>query len=250
MHGFKVELIPIFEDNYIFILINQKLKEALVVDPGEPMATKEFLQARELSLRAVLLTHHHPDHIGGAQQLKVDFNCPIYAPLKNKIQIPQADFHLQENDTLQFENFQLLVMELPGHTLGHIAYYSPQSKWLFSGDVLFGLGCGRIFEGTHEQMFSSLNKIKTLPPETLIYCSHEYTEKNYQFCQRLTHLDDSPLTGDDENLHLYEHDMLNKRSLGLPTVPLKLSIESKVNPFLLAKDVKQFAYLRDLRNKV
>jgi hydroxyacylglutathione hydrolase len=249
MHNFKVELIPIFEDNYVFVLWNEFLKESIVIDPGDPLASQSFLQTKGLFLRAILLTHHHPDHIGGAQQLKDALPCPIYAPQKNKTQIPFADFYLQESDILQFEDLKLSVLELPGHTLGHIAFYNPQSKWLFSGDVLFGLGCGRLFEGTPEQMFQSLKKIKDLPPETLVYCTHEYTEKNLMFCKKLSQQDAPPIAGDNENLRLYESDLRNKQSLGLPSVPLKLSIEMKVNPFLLSQDIHQFTYLRDLRNK-
>lgn len=245
----RVELVPIFEDNYVFVLIDEGQREALVVDPGEARAVSEYLRHEKLSLKGILLTHHHSDHIGGVKELQEAFSAPVYAPQKNKSQISYANHFVKEGDEVQAGSFSFSVMELPGHTLGHIAFWNSAKKWLFSGDVLFGLGCGRLFEGTYEQMYESLQRIKALPPETLIYCTHEYTETNLQFCKMLCASDDSPITGDDEDLELYENELTNRRGLDLPSVPLKLFIEKKVNPFLLARSVQQFAYLRDLRNK-
>lgn len=245
----RVELVPIFEDNYVFVVIDNSTKQAVVIDPGECTTVKEFITAQELEIKAILLTHHHNDHIGGVRELKDFFKAPVYAPLKNKNQISFADQYLKDDDNFTIGNFSFSVMELPGHTLGHIGYWIPNEKWLFSGDVLFGLGCGRLFEGTNEQMYQSLQRIKALPPETLIYCTHEYTESNLEFCKMLSTYDDSPITGDDEYIHIYENELSHRRSLNLPSVPLKLFIEKKVNPFLLARNVEQFTYLRNLRNK-
>ncbi|KYG65100.1 hydroxyacylglutathione hydrolase [Bdellovibrio bacteriovorus] len=245
----RVELVPIFEDNYVFILLDEDERKALIVDPGEAAPLVQYLKDRDLTLNGVLLTHHHNDHIGGVKDLVQAFKAPVYAPLKNKNQIPFASEYVQEGDKIQLGNFSFAVMELPGHTLGHVAYWCADKKWLFSGDVLFGLGCGRLFEGTYDQMYHSLQRIKALPPETLVYCTHEYTETNLQFCKMLSSLDDSPITGDDEDLELYENELTNRRGLDIPSVPLKLFIEKKVNPFLLARNVQQFTYLRELRNK-
>lgn len=245
----RVELVPIFEDNYVFIIIDETLKHAVIIDPGECNAIKDYLQTKELTLKGILITHHHKDHIGGARELKEFFKAPVYAPFKNMNQIPFAEHFVKEGDKVSMGNFSFSVMELPGHTLGHVAFWSPQEKWLFSGDVLFGLGCGRLFEGTYEQMYQSLQRIKALPSETLVYCTHEYTEANLQFCKMLSTFDDSPITGDDEYFDIYENELIHRRALKLPSVPLKLFIEKKVNPFLLARNVEQFTYLRDLRNK-
>ena len=244
-----VELLPIFEDNYVFVLVNPANSEALAVDPGEPHRLLKFLEEKNLTLKGILLTHHHKDHIGGVKDLKNKLaDVPIWAPLKNKHQIPDATHYVEEGHNFDVASFKFSVMELPGHTLGHVAYWLNDNRWLFSGDVLFGLGCGRLFEGTPDQAYESLGRLKKLPPETLVYCTHEYTETNLRFCKMLSSMDDSPLRGDDEVLELYENELVNKRSLGLPSVPLKLSIEIMVNPFLLARNVKQFANLRELRN--
>lgn len=243
-----VELLPIFEDNYVFVLVNPANNEALAIDPGEPKRLLQFLEEKKINLKGILLTHHHNDHIGGVKDLKAKLQVPVWAPLKNKHQIPDATHYVEEGHSFDVASFKFSVMELPGHTLGHVAYWASENRWLFSGDVLFGLGCGRLFEGTPEQAYASLGRLKKLPAETLVYCTHEYTETNLRFCKMLSSMDDSPLTGDDETLELYENELLNKRSMGLPSVPLKLSIEMKVNPFLLAHNVRQFANLRELRN--
>lgn len=248
-NNLRIELLPIFEDNYVFILSDPQSREAIVVDPGESMATAEYLKNHDLSLKAILLTHHHQDHIGGAQDLQNEFAVPVYAPVKNKHQIPFADVYVDDNDQVQVAGLKFDVLALPGHTLGHIAFHLAEKKALFSGDVLFGLGCGRLFEGTPEQAYHSLQRVKSLPAQTLVYCTHEYTEANLNFCKMLSMNDNSPILGGDEDLELYENELRNKRELNLPSVPLKLFIELKVNPFLLAQNVQQFAYLRDLRNR-
>lgn len=245
----QVELLPIFDDNYVFVLINEDLRSAIVVDPGESAAAEEFLLEHNLKLTGILLTHHHADHIGGALELKTHFSCPVYAPLKNKIQIPFADHYLQEGDVVVLPPFSFQVLELPGHTLGHIAYWEEKHRWLFSGDVIFGLGCGRLFEGSFEEAYHSLQRIKTLPPDSLIYCTHEYTERNLQFCRTLSADDNTPLLGNAEALDRYALELRNKRSGKRPSVPLRLATESEANPFLMARDVAQFRYLRELRNR-
>ncbi|UXR63364.1 hydroxyacylglutathione hydrolase [Bdellovibrio bacteriovorus] len=245
----RVELLPIFDDNYVFVLINDDLSSAIVVDPGESSAAEEFLMEHGLKLTGILLTHHHADHIGGALELKNRFSCPVYAPLKNKSQIPFADHYLQEGDAVDLPPFSFQALELPGHTLGHIAYWDEKHKWLFSGDVIFGLGCGRLFEGSYDEAYASLQRIKALPPETLIYCTHEYTERNLQFCRILSADDNTPILGNAEILDTYALDLHNKRSARRPSVPLSLAMETETNPFLMARDVEQFRYLRELRNR-
>lgn len=244
-----VELLPIFEDNYVFVLVDRASSSALVVDPGESSAAIDFLTSHDLKLKGILLTHHHPDHIGGVQELKARFSCPVYAPLKNKTQIPFADHYVQEADSIHLAPFSFQIMELPGHTLGHVAYWEPQHQWLFSGDVLFGLGCGRLFEGSFAQAYTSLQRIKNLPPESLVFCTHEYTERNLQFCRILSSEDNTPLLGNAEALDQYASDLRTKRSQQRPSVPLVLSAEISANPFLMAQDEEQFRYLRELRNR-
>jgi hydroxyacylglutathione hydrolase len=227
-----VELIPIFDDNYVFMIVEEN--EAVLVDPGDARAALALIEQKNLSLKAVLVTHHHPDHIGGLPKIKIKFpNTPIYASLKNKTQIPLATHFVKEGDRV----LGFAVMELPGHTLGHIAYYDQRNNRLFSGDVLFGLGCGRLFEGTPEVAFNSLSRIKALPAHTLVYCTHEYTETNLKFCKSL-----------NMNILDYEKTLLQKIKVMSPSVPLNLGSELESNPFLKCDNVQDFAALRNQRN--
>lgn len=245
-----VKLLPIFTDNYVFLIENQETKEVIIVDPGDSAPVIEYFESNpHLQPVGIFITHHHNDHIGGVEDLQTKYSLICFAPDKNKHHVPYANEFLKEGDQLILAGESFEVMSLPGHTLGHIAYFNKKHNWLFSGDVLFGLGCGRVFEGTMEQMFESLQKIKRLPRTTLVYCTHEYTETNYEFCRRLSDFDEAPINGENESLLIYGNELKNKRELGLPSVPLKLDIEKDTNPFLLAQSPRDFAKLRELRNQ-
>ena len=235
-----VELIPVFDDNYVFLISDPETSEALVVDPGEAVAVTAILKARKLKLLAILTTHHHADHIGGASELSQTFAAPIWAPVTNKEQI-KADHYVSDNDVFRLAGSRIQVLALPGHTLGHIAYWFSEKNWLFSGDVLFGLGCGRLFEGDFTQGFDSLQKIRQLPDATEVFCAHEYTEKNLQFCKSIIY-EASP------RLTTYETALMKRRAAGLPSVPLSLKTEKQFNPFLLAPTKEEFSILRQKRN--
>ena len=243
MSFLDVQILPIFEDNYVFIITRAESKTCVVIDPGDAKPVQQFLVDQNLTLEAIVLTHHHPDHIGGALILKELWQVPVYAPLKNISQISFATNFVVEGQSIILlnEDLKFKTLELPGHTLGHVAYYERNQNWLFSGDVLFGLGCGRLFEGTFAQGYESLKRIKSLPNETLVYCTHEYTEENLRFCKSLP--------SNTDELKIYEDLLIQKRAANSPSVPLNLGIEKLANPFLLAKDLEQFTFLRDLKNR-
>lgn len=241
MAPLQVDLLPAFSDNYIFSIVNTITKECIFVDPGTLDGIPDYVRKNGLTPIGVLLTHHHNDHIGGVQDLLKHWRVPVYAPRTNKAQIPFATNWIVDQDIVVLADFTFVVMELPGHTLGHVGYFNADHNWLFSGDVLFGLGCGRLFEGTFEQGFESLQRIKALPASTSVYCAHEYTQSNLRFCKTL---DSQP-----GELREYEEDLLKKRSQDLPSVPLHLKKEMGCNPFLLARNVSEFREVREKRNK-
>lgn len=190
--------IPAFSDNYIWALVDNN--RVIVVDPGDARPVIAFLQAHKLELCAILLTHWHHDHIGGVDELLIHSDChiPVYGPKSERI--IQVTHALHNGDTLNLLQTQFEVITVPGHTIDHIAYYSAENNSLFCGDTLFAGGCGRIFEGTPIMMYTSLQKLAALPEDTKIYCAHEYTLSNLQFCiaaepdnlmlqQRLIHCD-------------------------------------------------------------
>lgn len=236
----KVFSVPILKDNYIFIAANLVTKECVIIDPGQAEAVKSFILKEQLRPRAILLTHHHWDHIGGVQDLKKSFDVKIYAPEKEQKMISFADDYLQEGDLVHEAGFEFKILDLSGHTFGHIAYWEEKQNWLFSGDVLFSLGCGRIFDGRIEDHYQSILRIKNLPPETWIYCTHEYTELNLGFCLK-KYPEDSALLAFAEKVRELR---LNHQA----TVPFQLKQELALNPFLKVGSEDEFVALREERN--
>ena len=236
----KIEIIPCLKDNYSYVIIDENNKKTCVVDPSESIPIINFLKKKNLKLNYILNTHHHFDHVGGNIELKEKYKAIVIGFDGDNKRIPAIDIKLKDGEIWKADNFEAKIIHIPGHTLGHICFYFFNEGNLFTGDTLFSLGCGRIFEGTYEQMFSSLEKIKNLPIETKIYCGHEYTLQNSKFC----------LANDPKNLKLIEKiKFINKRlKNNLPTLPTNLNDELDCNIFLKAKDLRSFIKLRDLKD--
>jgi len=227
------ELIPLpaFNDNYIWVLTEQHNPYCLVVDPGDAEAVIPFLQQQQKIPAAILITHHHADHTGGIRQLKQHYPaCRIIGPAAEESRIQGLEQLVSGGDLLSVPelNWQCQVFDLPGHTAGHIGFYS--APVLFCGDTLFSVGCGRLFEGTAEQLYQSLQSLATLPDDTLICCTHEYTLANIAFA----------LSVEPENvdLQLYLNLCQQKRHLSEPTLPALMATEKKLNPFLRCENSK------------
>ncbi|MCK9506048.1 MAG: hydroxyacylglutathione hydrolase [Porticoccaceae bacterium] len=220
-----IKPIKAFSDNYLWLGSDSRSNKAFVVDPGDAAPVQAFLDKHALSLSAILITHHHPDHTGGVDALKSRYQCPVYGP--DSPNIPQVDNKLREGDRFSLWGHSVDVIEVPGHTLDHIAYFielAPHCPALFCGDTLFAGGCGRLFEGTPQQMLNSLNKIAQLPENTLIYCAHEYTLANLNFA----------IAVEPHNIQLANRikDAKSLREQNLPTVPSRLAEELATNPFM------------------
>ena len=164
------------------VIIDEINNNACVVDPSEAEPVINFIEKNNINLRYILNTHHHFDHIGGNIDLKKKYNSIVVGYKDDANRIPEIDILVEDNQLWKAENFEAKIMHIPGHTTGHISFYFFKEKLIFTGDTLFSLGCGKIFEGTYEEMFTSLNKIKSLPEDTKIYCWHEYTLQNSKFC--------------------------------------------------------------------
>ena len=236
----RIEIIKCLQDNYSYLIIDKNNLKACVVDPSEASPIINFVEKKKLKLVYILNTHHHYDHVGGNLELKKKYNSKVIGFKEDKKRIPGIDILVEDNQIWNEDNFEAKIYHVPGHTSGHIAFHFFKEKKLFIGDTLFSLGCGRIFEGTNEEMFNSLNKIKKIPDDTEIYCGHEYTLQNSKFC----------LAHDSTNLNLKNKILEIERKLknGLPTIPTFLKDELKCNIFLKAKDVKSFSKLRDLKD--
>ena len=215
-----IQALRAFEDNYIWLLRDGR--RVVAVDPGDAAPVLRFLEDEDASLVAILLTHHHGDHTGGVDGLLARHRVPVYGPATESI--AGITHPLQEGDTVSLPDLQaqLRVIEVPGHTRGHIAYYGHGA--LFCGDTLFGCGCGRLFEGTAAQMWASLSRLAVLPADTNVYCAHEYTQSNIRFA----------LAVEPGNAALQARAgrVARLRAEGQPTVPFKLAEELETNPFL------------------
>ena len=227
----KVQAIPAFDDNYIWLIRHPDKPQVAIVDPGDAKRVIAAIQAEGLEPVAILITHHHWDHVGGIDGLLAHYpQLPVYGPANETI--PHISHRLSEGDTVKLEalSAEFQVMVVPGHTAGHIAYYHPHreaddnSGLLFVGDTLFAGGCGRLFEGTPAQMHDSLTRIAALPDATEVYCAHEYTEDNLVFA-RIAEPDNTALQTRQDAVR-------QQRAQGLATVPSRLGIEKATNPFL------------------
>jgi len=236
----RVEIIPCLKDNYSYLIIDDSNKSACIVDPSEAMPIIDYLKNKDINLKYILNTHHHFDHIGGNEDLKKKFGSIVVGFKKDSERIPGIDIFLENDQIWEADNFKAKIIHVPGHTTGHIVFYFFQEKLAFTGDTLFSLGCGRIFEGTYEQMYESLNKIKSLPRETKIYCGHEYTLSNSKFC-----IKNDP---DNQNLQKKIKQIKKLISNGLPTIPTTIKEELDSNIFLRAKNLESFSKLRDLKD--
>jgi hydroxyacylglutathione hydrolase len=250
--------IPAFADNYIWTL--RQGANAVVVDPGDAAPVQDYLDREGLALTAILATHHHNDHVGGIPALVARTRVPVFGPARESI--PERTRALGEGDEIDVPGLplHLRVMDIPGHTAGHIAYFGDVSgvPALFCGDTLFAAGCGRLFEGTPQQMWSSLSSLAALPPDTRVYCGHEYTLANLRFA----------LAVEPDNAEAWDRQTREqaKRDRGEPTLPSTIGEERLTNPFLRASipavreaastqagraisgDVDAFAALREWKN--
>ena len=236
----RVEVIPCLQDNYSYLIIDKSNSSACVVDPSEAKPIMNFVEKENIKLKYILNTHHHFDHVGGNKNLKKKYNSVVIGYKDDANRIPEIDILLEDNQIWKADNFEAKIMHIPGHTTGHICYHFFKEKLIFTGDTLFSLGCGKLFEGTYQDMFSSLKKIKKLSQDTKIYCGHEYTLQNSKFC----------IEYDPENTKLKNKITEIKKKLenNLPTIPSTLKDENECNIFLRAKDVESFSKLRDLKD--
>ena len=250
----KIEIIPCLNDNYSYLIHDEISNTVAIVDPSEFMPCDTIISKNYKKLDFILNTHHHYDHVGGNEELKKKYNSKVLGFENDKNRIPQIDTVLKDNQEFKIGTLNFTTIFIPGHTRGHVAFYFKKERVVFSGDTLFSLGCGRVFEGTYKQMFQSLNKLKNLPGETKVYCGHEYTFKNLEFCLKFNPNNDFlKKKKDDIKLSLK-----NKK----PTIPSTIADEIKTNIFFRVNDpdvkkainlenspdIEIFTKLRDLKD--
>lgn len=217
-----IHAVPAFDDNYIWILQPKNSTQCVIVDPGDAKPVIKFLEEQQLTPAALLITHHHHDHSGGIQALTERYSMPVYGPADEDISGVTHKLRGGDRLPLSVLDMSFSIIDCPGHTSGHIAFYS--DPILFCGDTLFSAGCGRMFEGTPAQFVKSLQRFKTLPDDTLIYCAHEYTAANLKFAQAV----------EPDNQAISEHQqwVAQRRQADEITLPSTLSLEREINPFL------------------
>jgi len=216
----RIIILEALSDNYIYLIINDH--DAIAVDPAEADPVLTTIAEQDLRLSGILITHHHSDHLGGAAELHRKTGAGIYGPHDSRI--PMLTSPLRDGELLECASLSISAMHLPGHTRTHLGFHLPDANWLFTGDTLFCAGCGRLFEGTAEQMWHSLQRITRLPDGTSIFCGHEYTEENLRFALSL----------EPESKDVAERlaQVKDQRRKGLPSVPSTLALEKRTNPFL------------------
>ena len=250
----KIEIIPCLNDNYSYLIHDEISNTVAIVDPSEFIPCDTIISKNYKKLDFILNTHHHYDHVGGNEELKKKYNSKVLGFENDKNRIPYIDIVLKDNQEFKIGTLNFTTIFIPGHTRGHVAFYFKKERVVFSGDTLFSLGCGRVFEGTYKQMFQSLNKLKNLPGETKVYCGHEYTFKNLEFCLKFNPNNDF-LKKKKNDIKL---SLKNKK----PTIPSTIADEIKANIFFRVNDpdvkkainlenspdIEIFTKLRDLKD--
>jgi hydroxyacylglutathione hydrolase len=220
----KLTLIPCLSDNYAYLI--ESGGEVAVVDPSEPGPVEKLLELKGLKLHHILNTHHHFDHTGGNVPLKAKYGATVTGPKSDMHRIEGIDRGVGEGDTVKVGNSVWRVLDIPAHTSGHIALWCPEHAAVFTGDTMFAMGCGRLFEGTPAQMWTSMSKLAALPPETKVYCGHEYTASNGRFALSVD--------GANAALKARMENVVRLRADGSPTIPSTIALERATNPFLRA----------------
>ena len=226
--------------NYIWLLEDTTTQEVVVIDPTDADLVTAFCEQHQLHLKQIWLTHWHRDHTDGVQALLAEQNLPVFGPRDELSKISFISNPLQHNDHFHFNDLKVEIIATPGHTLGHIVYFIEEIDTLFCGDTLFAMGCGRLFEGTAEQMYHSLNRLAALPIQTKVYCTHEYTLANAEFA----------LTIEPHNVALQERikDVKALRDSEQITLPSTIELELETNPFLRTESAEDFARIRALKD--
>lgn len=228
MSEFQIQQIAVLRDNYVYLLRDEATGACAAVDPSVAEPVLAALDRLGWTLTHILNTHHHHDHTGGNLELKQATGCTVVGNARDAARIPGIDVRVADGEVIALGTAQARVLDVSGHTIGHIAYWFEEAGALFCGDTLFSLGCGRLFEGTPSQMWASLSRLRELPPEVRVYCGHEYTESNARFALQID--------PDNPSLRRRAEEVKRLRAKGLPTVPSVLGEERAANPFLRADD--------------
>ena len=224
--SFKIHCIDVKNSlqNYIWLLEHEASREVIAVDPTEAGLVEQYCSAHQLKLAQIWLTHWHKDHIGGVPELIASRNIPVYGPRGELSKIPFISLPLEDEGQFEFHGLNVDIIAVPGHTLGHIVYFIDALDVLFCGDTLFAMGCGRVFEGTHQQMYASLSRLAALPARTKVYCTHEYTLANLKFAAKVE--------PGNATIALRLEQEQARRASGQPTLPSSIALELATNPFL------------------
>jgi hydroxyacylglutathione hydrolase len=235
----KIDVVPLLQDNFAYVL--HEGTRAAIIDPSEARPVIKFLNSKNLKLELILCTHHHQDHVGGIKELSRYYQCPTWASKWDLSRIDGSSKGLEEKSEIKVLGEPVQILHIPGHTSGAIGFYLPNLKAFFSGDTLFSLGCGRLFEGTPEEMFASLHKVMRLPDDTQLYFGHEYTVRNGEFTRKISE--------PNPELETYLREVEERLKNGGHSAPSELGREKRLNPFLNTESQKEWTKRRNQRNE-